>query len=109
MGIYLRATALYLNNDLPTAVAIRRRFSNGDITENTVFAKPPNEISSLNDEVNVVLEIKQKQRRLTESERDEVVVKYGEGMTMIAVATEYGCHRTTIRNILKERGVVIRM
>jgi DNA invertase Pin-like site-specific DNA recombinase len=50
----------------------------------------------------------QKQRMLTESERDEAIIKYADGMTMKAVATDYGCHRTTIRNILRARGVVIR-
>ena len=45
---------------------------------------------------------------LTPAEKDEVVSKYESGMTMTAIADIYGCHRTTVGDILRKKGVAIR-
>ena len=45
---------------------------------------------------------------LTANEKDDVVAKYECGMNMNAIAKEYNCHRTTMSNLLRKRGVEIR-
>jgi DNA-directed RNA polymerase specialized sigma24 family protein len=47
-------------------------------------------------------------RLLTPVEQDEVVAKYESGMTMTAIADEYGCHYTTVGRLLRARKAVIR-
>ena len=58
--------------------------------------------------VKTVHKITQKQILLTPVEKNEVVTKYESGMSMTALAKLYGCHRTTVGRILKDRGVDIR-
>ena len=45
---------------------------------------------------------------LTPSEKDKVVEKYESGLTMTAIATEFGCHYTTVGRILRQLGISIR-
>lgn len=52
--------------------------------------------------------ITQKQKILTESQRTEAVKMYCKGMSMAAIADNFGCHYTTIRRILRQRNVPIR-
>ena len=44
----------------------------------------------------------------TPAEKDEVVDKYESGMSMTAIADIHGCHRTTVGDILRKKGVAIR-
>ncbi len=60
------------------------------------------------DDVKMVRQHKLKSRLLTPAEQDEAVAKYQTGMTMTAVADLYGCHRTTILKLLRNRGCAIR-
>ena len=52
--------------------------------------------------------IRQRQRRLTEAQVSEMAVRYQEGATVYELATEFGCHRTTIAERLKKAGTVMR-
>ena len=45
---------------------------------------------------------------LTPEEKDDVVAKYESGMNMKSIANLYNCHRTTVSNLLRKRGVEIR-
>ena len=45
---------------------------------------------------------------LTSDEKDDVVAKYESGMTMKSIASFYNCHRSTVSNLLRKRGVEIR-
>jgi hypothetical protein len=40
--------------------------------------------------------ISQRQRRLTEAQVIEMIARYEEGATVYELATEFGCHRTTV-------------
>jgi len=42
---------------------------------------------------------------LKPEEKDDVVAKYESGINMNAIAKEYNCHRTTVSNLLRKRGV----
>ena len=60
------------------------------------------------EDVKMVRQHKLKSRLLTPAEQYEAVAKYQTGMTMTAVADLYGCHRTTILKLLRNRGCTIR-
>jgi len=86
-------------------VAYKKALLNGIISEKS---KPSEEENFYGEDVKVVGKIAQKQKYLTPIEKDEVVEKYADGLTMKEIAKIYGCHRTTIRNLLVKRGVAIR-
>jgi len=52
--------------------------------------------------------ISQRQRRLTETQVLEMVARYQEGATVYELATEFGCHRTTVAERLKKVGIAMR-
>jgi len=52
--------------------------------------------------------IRQRQRRLTEFQMVEMAEKYEAGSTVYELATEFGCHRTTVSARLKKAGIVMR-
>lgn len=54
----------------------------------------------------MISEIVQRQVILTPVEKDEVVKKYLSGMSMSAIADQYGCHYTTIGRILRKYEVI---
>ena len=47
-------------------------------------------------------------KHLTEAVKDEAVIKYKSGIIMTASANTYGCHRTTVGDILRKKGVAMR-
>jgi len=51
---------------------------------------------------------KQSQTRLTHQQKRELVDSYLEGATTYELAAQYGCHRNTVSNVLKDRGVALR-
>lgn len=55
----------------------------------------------------VVTELKQRQKFLSENEVQEVIIHYQEGMSANKLAETYGCHKCTIRNILKRNGIAV--
>jgi len=52
-----------------------------------------------------VARYKQKQKRLTEEEKAEIVKRYQAGENTNQLAAAYGCHRNTISNTLKKAGI----
>jgi DNA-directed RNA polymerase specialized sigma24 family protein len=99
----MRITGRYLNH-LTTAVVYKKTLLNSVISEKSESA----EENFYGEDIRVVGRIAQKQKYLTPAEKDEVVEKYADGLTMKEIAKIYGCHRTTIRNLLVKRGVEIR-
>src|ERR1039458_2488264 len=53
--------------------------------------------------------IRQRQRRLTKASVIEMAVRYEEGASVYDLATEFGCHRTTVAERLKKLGIVMRL
>ena len=53
--------------------------------------------------------ISQRQRRLSEAQVIEMVARYEEGATVYELATEFGCHRTTVSARLKKAEVSLRL
>lgn len=53
--------------------------------------------------------LKQRQTRLTEAQKDELVASYMKGSTVYHLAEQFGCHRNTVSNLLKTRGIMLRM
>jgi len=53
--------------------------------------------------------LKQLQTRLTEAQKDELVANYMKGSTVYHLAAQFGCHRNTVSNLLKSRGITLRM
>lgn len=54
-----------------------------------------------------VKQLRQQQKRLTEREIAEIVVKYNSGISTYNLAKEYGCHRRTISDNLKKQGIKV--
>ena len=52
---------------------------------------------------------RQRQKRLNASEVDEIVEAYLSGLSVYQLSRRFGCHRTTISNHLKSRGVAMRL
>ena len=55
----------------------------------------------------VVTELKQRQKFLSEKEIQEVITRYQEGDSANKLAEIYGCHKCTIRSILKRNGITV--
>jgi hypothetical protein len=53
--------------------------------------------------------IRQRQRRLTESQVVEMAAKYEAGATVYEPAAEFGCHRTIVAERLKRAGIATRL
>ena len=53
--------------------------------------------------------IRQRQRRLTESQVVEMAAKYEAGATVYELAAEFGCHRTIVAERLKRAGIATRL
>ena len=72
--------------------------------------KTKNNISPTEIESQGIIEVKQlhqQQKRLTEREIAEIVVKYNSGISTYDLAKEYGCHRRTISDNLKKQGIKV--
>lgn len=54
-----------------------------------------------------IRQLRQQQKRLTEREIAEIVVKYNAGISTYDLAKEYGCHRRTISDNLKKQGIKV--
>ena len=101
----LRLSGLNLNNcldALEARIAILKRKPR----VKTTYPKPE-ESSVSGGSFKLVRNITQKQKYLTPAEKDEVLIKYDSGMTMVAIADLYGCHHTTIGSILRKKGVFV--
>jgi hypothetical protein len=100
----LRLSAPFLNNSIKTVLRYRTAILNNSIREKGDFVKP--EVNLYGEDVKMVRTITQKQKYFTDTEKDDVVVKYESGMSMAAIAKEYKCYPTTVRKVLRQRGVL---
>ena len=55
----------------------------------------------------VVTELKQHPRYLSEEEIQEVIIRYQEGVSANKLAEIYGCHKCTIRSALRRNGITV--
>lgn len=104
----VRISAPYLNNSLEKAVAYRAKILKKSLKNSAASSKSQKEDQPFGEDVKMVRQHRLKCRLLTPTEQDEVVTKYKSGMTMTAIADEYGCHYTTVGRLLRARGVEIR-
>lgn len=104
--IQMRISAPYLNNSLEKAVAYRAKILKKSL-KNSAPDKSHKEDQPFGEDIKMVRQHKFKCRFLTPTEQDEVVTKYERGMTMTAIADEYGCHYTTVGRLLRARKVKI--
>lgn len=52
--------------------------------------------------------LKQRQTRLSEVQKDELVASYVGGLAVGHLAERFGCHRNTVSKLLKSRNVTLR-
>ena len=102
----LRISGLDLNK-VKTALKhrsaiLKNAISDENITVNASKACP------FGEDVTMVRKITRKYTIFTASEKDEIVKKYENGMSMTAIAKFYGCFHTTVGNVLRGKGVAIR-
>lgn len=55
----------------------------------------------------VVTSLKQHQKYLSVQEIQEVIIRYQEGVSANKLAEIYGCHKCTIRSVLKRNGITV--
>lgn len=104
----LRISAPYLNKSLEKALGYRAKIlANNPNGSNDLATSDKNE-SPFGEGVKMVRNHKLKCKLLTPAEQDEAVTKYESGMTMTAIADQYGCHYTTVGRLLRQREVEIR-
>ena len=102
----MRVSRLNLNN-LKAALAHRSAILENIISDERAFVNTENSYP-FGEDVKMVRKIKQKQIILTPAEKDEIAPKYESGLTMTAIANQYGCHYTTVGRILRQQGITIR-
>ena len=102
----MRISGLDLNN-VKAALAHRSAILENPIKSEDVTANA-GKTCPFGEDVKMVRKITQKQKILTSAEKDEMVPKYESGMTMTAIADQYGCHYTTVGKILRKKGIKIR-
>lgn len=103
----MRISGLYLKN-IHTALAHRIAILERNSGVAVEIDPPDKKENIWGEGVKVVTERKLKPKLLTPAQKDELAEKYVEGMSMCALAREYGCHNTTVSRILRQKGVDIR-
>ena len=104
----MRISAPYLNNSIKSALVHRNAILKDILKDESVFVKSKTDEHPFGEDVKMVRQHKLDLKLLTPAEKDEVVIKYENGMTMTAIANQYGCHYTTIGRLLRQIGVAIR-
>jgi len=100
----VRLSALDLNH-IKTAVLHRQTIYEYN---NTALPGESNEECLFGENAKIIHNLGKRPVCLTAEEKDELIIKYENGITMSALACEYGCHYTTVGRILRKRGVGIR-
>jgi len=100
----VRLSTLDLNH-IKTAVLHRQTICERN---NTALSAESNEEYPFGENVKIIQNLGQRQVCPTAEEKEELIIKYENGMTMSDLACEYGCHHTTVGRILRKRGVAIR-
>jgi len=101
--LLVRVSTLNLNN-LKTALVHRSAILVNILTDERVVVNSCEE-NPFGEDVKMVRKITQKQKYLTPDEKDEIALKYRNGMSMTAIAGEYGGHYTTVRRILRQNRI----
>ena len=76
-----------------------------NIAYNDTVVKPDS-VSTYGADNKIVERITKFQKRLSPIEKDEIAVKYRNGMTMTAAADLYSCHYTAVRKVLCAQAIV---
>ena len=107
----MRITGRYLNH-LKAALFQRSAILNNVVLSKSIVAdgSKVNQIREnlYGEDVKIVRQHTLNLKLLTPTEKDEIVTKYKNGMTMTAIANQYGCHYTTVGRVLRINGVEIR-
>jgi hypothetical protein len=74
-----------------------------------VRSEPPTDASTADSKNRCHATPRQRQKRLAASEVDEIVAAYRSGLNIYQLSKQFGCHRSTISNHLKSRGVAMRL
>ena len=86
--------------------AILKNISSDKEKEHLAEEKPND--CPFDEDAKIIRQHKLNCKLLTPAEKGEVLAKYKCGMTMMAIADQYGCHYTTIGRLLRQRGVIPR-
>lgn len=105
----MRISTLDLNN-VKTALACRDRVRKLSLREEAPIVKPSriyyDDVKNhFGENVKTVHNITRRPKLLTLEEKDELVARYENGTAVMELAKSYGCHRTTVGNILRARGI----
>jgi hypothetical protein len=95
-------------NRIHTALAHRNAILKELSSGNEPSLKDESNDCPFGEDVKIIRQHKLNCKLLTPTEKDGVVAKYKCGMTMAAIADEYGCHYTTVGRLLRKRGIEIK-
>ena len=115
MSTYSNGSNFFSHNSSSKVLLVDLSALNSNIFQKIVKTKykpfkTKNNISPTEIESQGTIEVKrlhQQQKRLTEREIAEIVVKYNAGISTYDLAKEYGCHRRTISDNLKKQGIKV--
>ena len=93
------------SNQVETALAFKKTLvlevGNVDISDN--LSQETRKINEFGDIV--ATKVEQRQKHLTDAEVKQIVAEYKKGKSTYALAKEFDCHRTTVSDALKSKGV----
>ena len=88
-----------------TALAHRKALLENSLRVESV-SKSSDDLYPFGEDVKMIYRRTHNPTWLTQDEKDDVVAKYESGMNMRSIANLYNCHRTTVSNLLRKRGVI---
>ena len=94
-------------NKVQAALTRRSAILESSLRDETAVAKTE-KANFYDEDIKMVSQHTLNPKFLTPTEKDEAVTRYESGMSMTAVANLYGCHRTTIRDVLQAKGIATR-
>lgn len=110
-NLYTSANSFRKKNSstLPTLVGLSEANSNKfrALLDTKPSATPTAIVSPPTQDGQVVTELKQHPRYLSEEEIQEVIIRYQEGVSANKLAEIYGCHKCTIRSALRRNGITV--
>ena len=97
----MRISALDVNK-IQAALKHRPNKLNLSLAEDDAFVKEEKE-SQYGEDIKVVNHLTRQQVNLSPKDEDTIIALRQSGMSMAAIAKEYGCHYQTVKKILRVR------
>jgi len=105
-GFGVCLTTPYLNQSIKTALSHRPAILKRILSDDKETAKTSKE-NLYGENIKMIGSIAQKQKYLNVEEINLLIAAYLGGKSVYALAEQFGCHRTTVSNVLKKHDVTV--